>query len=240
MNYTMKELSVCDRPYEKCLQKGADVLTDAELLAVIIRTGSNGITSVELAREVLNCCKVENSLLGLYHLNVAQLMQIKGIGKVKAVQLKCIAELAKRMAKATAGEGRVFQSAAAIADYYMEDFRHCHQEMVFVLMFNAKCKLLHESVVSKGTVSQSSISPREIFLEALEHHAVYIIVMHNHPSGDAAPSREDIALTQRIAAAGSMLGIELMDHIILGDRCYTSFCELGLLNKGQAGEKLCH
>lgn len=230
MNHTMKELSAEERPYEKCLQKGPSFLTDAELLAVILRTGSNGITSVELAREVLNCCKAGNSLLGLYELSIPALMQIKGIGKVKAVQLKCIAELARRMAKATAGEGHVFQSAAAIADYYMEDFRHCHQEMVLVLMFNSKCRLLCEHLVSKGTVNQSSISPREIFLEALAHHAVYIIVLHNHPSGDASPSREDIALTERIEASGHMLGIELMDHIILGDQCYASFREMGLLN----------
>lgn len=229
MNRTMKELSESEKPYEKCLNKGAEYLTDAELLAVILRTGSNGVTSVELAKEVLEHCKVENSLLGLHHLSISSLMEIKGIGKVKAVQLKCIAELSRRMAKATAGEGHYFHDAAAIADYYMEDFRHCHQEKVFLLMFNSKCKLLCEKVVSTGTVNQSSISPREIFLEALEHHAVYIILIHNHPSGDPTPSKEDIQLTENVKNSGRMLGIELMDHIILGDKCYTSFFEEGIL-----------
>lgn len=229
MNRTMKEWSEDEKPYEKCLQKGAEYLTDAELLAVILRTGACGITSVELAREVLEHSKVENSLLGLYHMSISSLMKIKGIGKVKAVQLKCIAELSRRMAKATAGEGRYFYDAAAIADYYMEDFRHCHQEKVLLLMFNSKCKLLCEKVISTGTVNQTIVSPREIFLEALEHHAVYIVLLHNHPSGDPAPSEDDMLLTRRIGECGRMLGIELQDHIILGDRCYTSFYEEGIL-----------
>lgn len=229
MTYTMKELSENDRPYEKCLQRGAEHLTDAELLAVILRTGANGINSVELAREVLSSSKVENSILGLHHLEIPQLMQIRGIGKVKAVQIKCIAELSKRMAKAAAGEGRVFKSASAIASYYMEDFRHCRQEKVMLLMFNSRCKLLSEKIISTGTVNQSSVSPREIFLEALEYHAVYIILVHNHPSGEASPSQEDRKLTEKVCQAGHMLGIELMDHIILGDRCYVSFREKGLL-----------
>lgn len=228
MANTMKELSDAEKPYEKCLEKGPEYLTDAELLAVILRTGSNGVTSVELARKVLESSKVENSLLGLNHLTIPGLMNIRGIGKVKAVQLKCIAELSRRMAKATAGEGHFFTDAAAIADYYMEDFRHCHQEKVLLLMFNTKCRLLCEKIISTGTANTSSITPREIFLEALEHHAVYIILLHNHPSGDPAPSREDIRLTQSVRESGNMLGIQLLDHIILGEKCYTSFYEEGL------------
>lgn len=228
MARTMKELSDADKPYEKCLEKGPEYLTDAELLAVILRTGSNGITSVELARKVLESGKSENSLLGLYHLTIPGLMKIRGIGKVKAVQLKCIAELSRRMAKATAGEGRFFTDAAAIAEYYMEDFRHCHQEKVLLIMLNTKCRVLCEKIISFGTVNSSSITPREIFLEALEHHAVYIILLHNHPSGDPTPSREDIRLTQCVRESGNMLGIQLLDHIILGEKCYTSFYEEGL------------
>lgn len=229
MNHTMKELAESEKPYEKCWMKGAEYLSDAELLAVIMRTGASGVTSVELAREVLARSGKEQSLLGLYHMSIANLMEIKGIGKVKAVQLKCIAELSRRMAKATAGEGHSFQNAAAIAWYYMEDFRHCQQEKVLLLMFNSKCKLLWEKVVSAGTVNQSSISPREIFLEALEHHAVYIVLLHNHPSGDPAPSEADLLLTERVRESGKILGVELLDHIILGDQKYISFVEEGLL-----------
>lgn len=229
MNRTMKELSESEKPYEKCLTKGAEYLTDAELLAVIMRTGANGINSVELAREVLEHAGNEQGLLGLYQMSIANLMQIKGIGKVKAVQLKCIAELSRRIAKATAGEGHYFHSAAAIASYYMEDFRHCQQEKVLLLMFNSKCKLLWEKVVSTGTVNQSSVSPREIFLEALEHHAVYIVLLHNHPSGDPSPSEADMLFTERVRESGKMLGVELLDHIILGDRQYVSFVEEGIM-----------
>lgn len=229
MKYTMKEMPETEKPYEKCLKNGAEFLTDAELLAVILRTGSKGVTALELARNILESSKVENNLLGLYHMSIPGLMKIKGIGKVKAIQLKCIAELSRRMAKRSAGEGKVFTSASDIAAYYMEDFRHCDQEKVLLLMFNSKCKLLGEKLISKGTVNQSCISPREIFLEALEHHAVYIILIHNHPSGSARPSEEDILLTGRIKECGYLMGVDLKDHIVIGDQCYTSFLEEGLL-----------
>ncbi|MDO4522881.1 MAG: DNA repair protein RadC [Eubacteriales bacterium] len=231
MNSTIKELPDLERPYEKCLLFGAGYLSDAELLAVILRTGARGVSSVDLARKILKKTGADGSLLGLPKMGIDELCRIPGIGKVKAVQIKCIVELSRRIAKATAGEGHTFEDAQAIASYYMEDFRHCHQEQVLLLMFNTKCRLLHEEIISKGTVNRSSVSPREIFLAALEHHAVYIILLHNHPSGDPTPSREDIAFTQEVAAAGFMLGIELMDHIVLGDQRYVSLREEGILGQ---------
>lgn len=218
-----------ERPYEKCLDSGPSSLTDAELLAVILRTGTPGRTSVELAREILNRAEGTSGLFGLHYLTIPELCKIKGVGKVKAVQIQCITELSRRIAKAAAGEGHIFQNAEAIAGYYMEDFRYLLQEQVMLLMFDTKGMLLGERIISIGTVNQSCISPREIFLEALKHHAVYVILLHNHPSGDVTPSPEDSLVTERMRQAGEILGIELMDHIILGDRRYFSFREKGML-----------
>lgn len=228
MNHsTVKELPNAERPYEKCLKFGPGRLSDAELLAVILRTGTRGLTSVELAQEILKRSKKNAGLLGLHHLTVQDLCKIKGVGTVKAVQIRCITELSRRIAKAAAGDGISFHSASAIAEYYMEDFRHLEQEQVLLLMFDTRCRLLGETVISRGTVNQSLLSPREIFLCALNYHAVGIILLHNHPSGDATPSNEDFKITRRMKDSGELLGIELLDHIVIGDRCYFSFRETG-------------
>lgn len=224
-HYTIKGLPDEERPYEKCLKQGPGALTDAELLAVILRTGTQGATSIELAREILSRSRAKSNLQGLHHLTVSDLCRIRGVGKVKAVQIQCITELSRRMAKADAGGKRTFANASEIADYYMEDFRHLPQEQIVLLMFDTKGALLGDPVISKGTVNQACITPREIFLTALQYHAVYVILLHNHPSGDAAPSPEDEMFTQRVWECGQMLGIALMDHIVIGDRCYFSFHE---------------
>lgn len=224
MKYTIKELPADQRPYEKCSLYGCGSLSNAELLAVILRTGTGGTTSVDLACEVLRKTG-EEDLSGLHRISVPELCQIKGIGKVKALQIKCIAELSRRMAKSGIGKKQLFDSALQIAEYYMEDFRHADQEHVFVMSFDTKGHLLGEKIITKGTVNQSLITPREVYLEAMQNRAAYIILLHNHPSGDATPSEEDVQITMRMAEAGSLLGIPLMDHIILGNQCYYSFCE---------------
>lgn len=225
----MKELPDSERPYEKCLKYGPAFLSDAELLAVVLRTGTTGMTSVELAQEILLRRTSPAGLAGLYHLSIPQLREIRGVGEVKAIQIRCLSELARRMAKTAAGEGHRFLNAREIADYYMEDFRHLLQEQIMVLMFDTKGGLLADRVISRGTVNQAVVTPREIFLEALKNHAVYIILMHNHPSGDVHPSPEDDSMTQRVQEAGELLGIALMDHLILGDRRYFSYREAGLI-----------
>ncbi len=223
--HTIKSLPDDERPYEKCLTYGPKALTDQELLAIILRTGTAGTSSVGLAREILGHSKRKAKLQGLYDLTVSELCQIRGVGKVKAAQVQCIAELSRRMAKANMGQKRAFSSAAEIAEYYMEDFRHLSQEQVMVLLFDTKGALLGDPIVSKGTATQSIISPRDIFLAALQYRAVYLILLHNHPSGDATPSPEDELLTKQVWEGGNLIGIALMDHIILGDCCYFSFHE---------------
>ena len=218
-----------ERPYEKCLEQGCQALSDAELLAVIIRTGSVGDTSVELARRVLELGGSQGRLAGLCGLSVQELLSVKGIGRVKAIQIQCIAELSRRMAKCRAREGLSFHDPASIADFYMEDLRHEEREQCRVMMLNTRSMLLAEKQLSVGTVNASLISAREIFLEALKCQAVYIILIHNHPSGDPHPSKEDILMTKRVWEAGELIGISLLDHIIIGDRSYVSLREENLM-----------
>lgn len=225
----IKELLKDDRPYEKCLEYGAGHLTNAELLAVILRSGTKGHSALDLARCILDKNYGDDGVLNIHHLTLEKLKSIKGIGTVKAVQILCLSELAKRLAKASAKEGLIFNLPSTIANYYMEDLRHQKQEQMKLLMLNTKSKLIGESDVSKGTVNASLVSPRELFIEALENHAVSIILLHNHPSGDPTPSESDVLLTKRVRDAGKLIGIELLDHIIIGNNCYISFAEENLI-----------
>ncbi len=224
-NLTMKEMQEEERPYEKCLKLGAANLTNTELLAVLLRTGTKGLNSLELARTILHTQAEADDILNIHQLTFQKLKKIKGIGKVKAVQILCLSELAKRLAKASAKEGLVFNLPSTIADYYMEEMRHQKQEQTKLLMLNTKTKLIGEADISKGTVNAALVSPRELFIEALECNAVSIILLHNHPSGDPTPSKSDILLTKRVKEAGDLIGIELLDHIIIGNNCYMSFAE---------------
>ena len=197
----MKQIPKDERPYEKCVRLGAQSLTDAELLAVLLRTGTVGSPSVHMAEEILSLSKDRKGLLGLHTLSLAQLKSVKGIGTVKAIQIKCIGELSKRIAQTTARKGLQFTQPGTIADYYMERLRHKEQEELICMMLDTKNHLLGEEMIFKGTVNGSFVSPREIFLTAMSYHAVGILLVHNHPSGDPTPSQADLDVTQRIAEA---------------------------------------
>lgn len=221
---TMKQLPKEDRPYEKCLEKGARALTDEELLAVIIRTGSKDATSLELAKDILALEGSGTRLLGLLHHSLKDYCRIKGIGMVKGAQLMCIGELSRRIWNYKAKENLLsFTKPEQIADYYMEDLRHLEQEEIHVMFLNTKQNLLRDLLVSKGTVNASVITPREILIEGLRCLAVNMILVHNHPSGDPTPSESDMLLTARVKEAGDVIGIALLDHIIIGDKSYLSF-----------------
>ncbi len=226
--HTMKDLPEDERPYEKCLKNGAEQLTDAELLAVILRSGSCGETALDLSKKILSAGPEKSGLLAIYHLSIPELMKIRGLGSVKAVQLKCIAELSRRISRSRFSEGVSFHDPSSVAEYYMEYMRHQEQEIVVLAMLNSKGRLIRDMVLSKGTVSASMISPREIFIEALRYQAVSILLLHNHPSGNPDPSAEDIQLTKRIRLAGALLGIELLDHIIIVDCHAVSMREQGI------------
>ena len=202
----MKDIPNAERPYEKCLKQGAEALSDAELLAVLLRTGTKGENVLALAKRLL----YEDGgagLLGIHQFSFQSLMKLKGIGKVKAVQILCLSELAKRLSKASVEPRLRFSSSQSVAEYYMEDLRHRNQEVMKLLLLNSKAELIDETNISKGTVNASLVTPRELFVEALKKEAVSMILLHNHPSGDPTPSRDDILTTKRISECGLLIGI---------------------------------
>lgn len=226
---TVKELPLSERPYEKCEKYGASALSDAELLAVMLRTGTKNLRAVDLASNILNYSEACPGLKGLNYMTMKELKRIKGIGRVKAIELVCLTELTKRMAKEIHREALKFVTPKSIADYYMQDMRHLCMEQVLLLMMDSKSKIIKDMVISTGTVNTSIMPIREVYIQALKQEAVNIILLHNHPSGDPSPSAEDIRVTKRMKEGGNLVGITLMDHIIIGDNKYISLKEQGLL-----------
>lgn len=223
MGKTIRELPESMRPYEKCLRTGAESLSDEELLAVILRTGTKGKTSVELAKSVLE--SAGGTLSSLRTMSERELMRIHGIGRVKAIELRCLFQLCGRIARSDFLQGPDFSDPKRIADFYMEEMRMLDREEVRVLFLNTKSRLIREETVSRGTVNSSLFPVREILIRALKNEAVYMILLHNHPSGDPAPSAPDITVTRDIACAGRLIGVQLLDHIVLGDHRYVSMRE---------------
>ena len=225
ISVTMINLPPQMQPDEKCVAYGPEFLTDAELIACIFRSGTKEFTSVALAEKLLKLRKGNPGLCGLCSLTFGELLQVPGIGRVKALQIQCVFELAKRISRQNAAHRLKFDSPDTIAEYYMEDLRHEEQEHLLVLFLDNNSNLLGEKNLYVGTVNASVVSPREIYLEALRYHAVNIILIHNHPSGDPTPSDADFRMTRKIRESGLLLDIPLLDHIIIGDRKYISFRE---------------
>ncbi len=232
-NRKMKDIPANDRPYERCVQLGTEVLSDEELLSIIIRTGSSNQNSLETARQVLALNYPRDGILGLCHFTLEELKSVEGIGTVKGIQLMCIGELSRRIAKrsATVQISR-YDSPEAVVHYYMEDLRHAEQELVYAMFLDSKNCLIKDALIFKGTVNASMASPREIFVEAMRNRAVGIILVHNHPSGDPTPSQEDYLLTNRIRQGAKLLGVRFLDHIIIGDNTYFSYRKEGILTDG--------
>ena len=227
----MAKNEIPEKPYERFLAFGPGALTDAELLAVILRTGTRGSDAVEISARILELGKSpRNGLLSLYDLDIRDLMKIPGIGEVKAVKLKCLAELSKRMHEAGLKRGFTANSPSVVAEFYMERLRHEKNECVLLLSLDSKGKVIRESVISRGSVKRSFAPVRDILMEALDAEAVNIILLHNHPSGDPSPSGDDKTLTEKLHSICIQADIPLIDHIIIGDNTYFSFKESGSLH----------
>ena len=225
-----KEFFCPDMPYEKFLKFGPESLSEAELLAVILRTGTKNCSAVSLAEKILSLSKgKQKGLNALHHISLSELMEIPGIGEVKAVKIKCIGELSKRMARERAEDELRFDLPSTVASYFMEELRHEEKEMILLLSLDSRLHLIEKYVLSIGTVNASLLSPREVFVRALKCQASSVILLHNHPSGDATPSREDLLVTGKIKETGELVEIPLIDHIIIGDGCYASLKEKNLL-----------
>jgi len=226
-HFTMKNLPESERPYEKFLLHGEESLSDAELLAIILKTGTKKANSLDIAREILR--GNHNNLLNLYDLSYRDLMQFSGVGQIKAIQLKAVAELSRRIAKTNSGYQLKMDNPISIADYYMEQLRHLKQEQLICAFFDSKNNFLGDVIISKGAVNYAYVSPRDIFRYAFDYEAVMLILLHNHPSGDATPSEDDIRITRRIEKGAQILELHLVDHIIIGDNKYYSFKENELI-----------
>ncbi|MBR3187002.1 MAG: DNA repair protein RadC [Lachnospiraceae bacterium] len=219
-----------EMPYERFLSCGASSLTNAELLAIILRTGTKEKNATQLSREILGFFEEGSTdLSALHRMTLEDLKSIPGIGEVKAVKILSLAEISRRLVRERAASRLVFSSPSAVADYYMEQMRHLETETAVLVLLDNKMALLREEVLSLGTVNCTLLSPREIFLRALRWGAVNIMLLHNHPSGDPTPSGMDKEITERICKAGQILGIQLIDHLIIGDLSFTSLRECGCI-----------
>jgi len=223
MPIKMKELPETERPYEKLEQYGAKSLTNAELLAIIIKTGTKEETAVGLAQQILklNTAK-ENNLKFLMDLTVEEFMKIKGIGKVKAIQLKAVSELATRINTVENYKEKIITQPRDIAIALMEKMRFEKQEILKVALLNNRNKLIRIKDIAKGGGNFVATTIKSVLNEAVKIEAAKIILIHNHPAGDPTPSMQDIEFTQNVEQASKILGIQLLDHIVIGNTNYVS------------------
>lgn len=233
--FTLKELPAAERPRERLFAQGADALSDAELLALLIGTGQRGETAIDVARRLLQLggadAVAEDPGAGMRYLDEApaeELSQVPGVGQAKAARLKAAFELAHRLGRQQP-ERPIVRGPGDAAKLLMTRLRHRAQEEFHVVHLNTKNHVLATSCVSVGTLDSASAHPREIFRAALKRGCASIILVHNHPSGDPTPSPEDIAVTRRLVEVGQVIGIDVLDHVIIGHNRYLSLRERGLL-----------
>ena len=224
MNIKMKELPVSERPYEKLELYGAENLTNSELLAIIIKSGTKENTALDLAKKVLSLNDSTNKedISFLQEISIVDYMKIKGIGKVKAIQLQAVSELAKRINKPINKENIKIKESKDVAKLLMSELRYEKREKVKLILLNSKNIVVKIKDISYGGSNFAMIEPKEVLNEAIKLQAQKIILVHNHPSGDVTPSKADFNITDRIYEASEILGIKLLDHIIIGDNKYES------------------
>ncbi len=224
MNIKMKELPVSERPYEKLELYGAERLTNSELLAIIIKSGTKENTALDLAKKVLSLNDSTNKedISFLQEISIVDYMNIKGIGKVKAIQLQAVSELAKRINKPINKESIKIKESKDVAKLLMSELRYEKREKVKLILLNSKNVVIKIKDISYGGSNFAMIEPKEVLNEAIKLQAPKIILVHNHPSGDVTPSKADFNITDRIYEASEILGIKLLDHIIIGDNKYES------------------
>lgn len=223
--FSMKDLPIDERPREKLIKSGPENLSNAELIAIILRTGARNRTALRLAQEILIYFE---GLHGFFDASFEELMQMPGIGQVKATQLLAFTELAKRIFTAFNQRKRI-RSAQDIARILMPEMRFLKKEVFRVILLNNQNELLAISEISKGSISETIVHPREVFLEAVRRSSSALIIAHNHPGGNPEPSVDDLNITRRLARAGQILGIQLLDHLIIGNGCFVSLKERALI-----------
>ena len=220
---SIKEIPLNDRPREKMAANGAAVLTDAELIAILLRTGTAEKSAIDIASEMTADGGLYKRLAGITRLN--ELTNIKGLGQAKAATVLAALEIGRRIASAKPIEKIHLSCPQDVADFLMPRLRYAAKEQFVVILLNNKNKVIGTEVVSEGSLSSAIVHPREVYAPAILHHAAAIMVAHNHPSGDPKPSTEDTEVTRMLARSGKVLGIPMIDHVIIGDGNYYSFLE---------------
>lgn len=228
----IKEIPQSERPYEKLEMYGAQALSNAELLAIIIKNGTKEESSVMLAQKILSMQKsTQDSLRFLQDISIKEFMSIKGIGKVKAIQLLAVCELTKRISRPIKNFNVQIKSPQDVADLLINELKYEKREIVKVLMLNVKNNILKIQDIALGGTSFAVFEIKDVLKEAIKIGAPKIILVHNHPSGDPTPSHDDIELTQKLEQVSKMLEIELLDHVVIGDGKYTSIFSEMLKNR---------
>jgi DNA repair protein RadC len=222
MAIKLNKLPNSERPYEKLEMYGESVLSNSELLAIIIKTGTKDETAVQLAQKILALNNENDNLRFLQEISIQDLMQIKGIGRVKAIQLKAVCEIAKRMSRPIDNNKIVIKSPTDVANLLIEELRYEKREILKVLILNTKNVVKKISNIAIGGVSWINVEPKDILQDAIKMGMNKIIIVHNHPSGDAFPSNSDIEMTKKIDKCAELFGIQLLDHIVIGDGTFYS------------------
>jgi len=226
----IKDLPASERPRERLAEKGAEALSHAELIAILLRTGMKGLSAIEIAQQLLHRF---GTLSGLERASLDQLRETDGVGRDKAIALKAAFTLARRMAQEWHGDAPLLDNPASIADYLREEARGYEVEHFQAVLLNARRKLIRVEKVCQGLVDTILVHPREVFRCAIAANASALVLVHNHPTGDPTPSEADIKVTRDLIRAGQLLKIELLDHVIIGRRAaengkdYVSLRELG-------------
>ena len=229
----IKEIPQSERPYEKLEMYGAQALSNAELLAIIIKNGTKEESSVMLAQKILSMQKsTQDSVRFLQDISIKEFMSIKGIGKVKAIQLLAVCELTKRISRPIKNFNVQIKSPQDVADLLINELKYEKREIVKVLMLNVKNNILKIQDIALGGTSFAVFEIKDVLKEAIKIGAPKIILVHNHPSGDPTPSHDDIELTQKLEQVSKMLEIELLDHVVIGDGKYKSIFSMLNKNKG--------
>ncbi len=226
-NLLIKELPDMERPREKAMQYGLESLSDSELLSILIGNGTRGCSALTLANMLLNQF---GDLRKLSTQSLTEIKNIKGIGTIKAIEIKACLEIARRFHQIILRPGEILNGSQQVFSYYHEKLRDQKKEKFFTILLDCKHRIIREELVSIGSLNLSIVHPREVFAPAIKESAESILLVHNHPSGNPTPSQEDIHITRRLVEVGRLVGIEVLDHIIIGNGCYVSFLEQKLLS----------
>lgn len=217
-----------ERPREKLLQRGPAALSDAELLALVLRTGdaASKTSALDHARMLLGRF---GSLRRLGSAATAELCEIKGIGPAKAAEIQAVFQLARRFGQESLAQGERYTCADQVFHHYHERLRDYKKEVFYALLLDSKNRLIREVLVSEGSLTASIVHPREVFAPVVRESAAAVLFVHNHPSGDPTPSREDVEITTRLFKAGELMGVKVLDHVIIGSGRYLSFADRGMM-----------